>query len=59
MARKSKRHSCRAADGVCFHGAFNRKSDAQRKADQRGGKVKGMQIPRVGFRYVVTTRKGR
>lgn len=54
--RKSKPHSCRS-DGVCFHGAFNRKSDAERKAAQRGGKVRGMHIPKVGFRYVVTTRK--
>lgn len=57
MANRKKRpHSCRA-DGVCFHGAFGRKSDAEAKARQRGGKVKFHMIGGVGGRYVVTTRK--
>lgn len=54
MARSKRRHECK--DGLCFHGAFNRKSDAEAKAQQVGGRVKGHRLP-SGYRYVVTTGK--
>lgn len=52
--RKKRRHVC--VDGLCFHGAFNRKSDAEAKARTVRGRVKGHLLP-GGYRYVVTTGK--
>jgi hypothetical protein len=45
--------------GICFHGAFNRKVDAERKARQRGGKVRLAHVGpgRRSARWIVVTKK--
>lgn len=44
---------------VKFHGAFKSEADAEKRAQQLGGWVEGVEYKGQGFRYVVKTRRDR